>query len=325
MTPRQRVGLVVIGVAVVLVAVVAGLRPHLVVGAAQAVPVPGPPAVGDCAVDPLPGPVRGPQPGAPVTATSGGTVPVYPAQQIQPCTGARYGEITAVIAAPRRTVVKGDTDNLYLDDPNQNSCGPTAVQYVGVATQPILRFWQPFLQVDIGMSSPSPRQKAAGQHWAACIVTLPPPDSGPNPTTQTPAPPRYGKSIRNALTTGEQRDQLSLCLPSTDWNDSFTIGGCRQPHALELLAGGDSGDHPVTRVQVEKTCQQLARQLTAMPDPTAAGALSIQINVQDGSSTTITTPQIPAHSNLACAVTATGHRKLRGSLLALGRQPIPWA
>ncbi len=97
-------GLVVIGVAVTLVAVVAGLRPHLVPGAGRAAPVPGPPAVGDCVLDPLPGP----PPGITVTATSGGTVPVYPAQHIQRCSGIRYGEIVSVIAPPSRTVVKDD-------------------------------------------------------------------------------------------------------------------------------------------------------------------------------------------------------------------------
>ena len=83
--------------------------------------------------------------------------------------------------------------------------------------------------------------------------------------------------------------------------------------------------NPVTRAQVEASCQQLDRKLTAMPDPTAAGALSTRINVTDNNGRAITTAQIPAHLNLACGVSPTDHRKLRGSLLALGRQPIPWA
>ncbi len=94
---------------------------------------------------------------------------------------------------------------------------------------------------------------------------------------------------------------------------------------MEMLGTGDSGDHPVTRTQVELSCQQLVRQLTAMADPTAAGALSIQINIQDNSSTVITAPQVPSHSNLASGVTTTGTRKLNGGLLNLGQQPIPWA
>jgi len=321
-THRQQ-GLVVLGVAVVLVAVVAGLRPNLVTGAAQAAPIPGPPVVGDCVLDPVPGPPMR----ALVTDASGGTVPVYPAQQIRPCTGTRYGEIAAVIATPKPTFVKGrGTSDRYLDDPNQTSCAFAAVPYVGARTQPILRFWQTFLKITSGLSRPSPRQQAAGQRWAACIVTLSPSD--PSPATATApaqAGPRYGSSIRDALHTGQQRDQLSNCTAALDWDRGSTIDGCRQPHALELLAGGDSGDHPVTRAQVELSCQQLARQLTAMPDPTAAGALSIQTHIEDGSSIAITTPQVPAHSNLACGITTTGSRKLRGSLLALGRQPIPWA
>jgi len=312
-THRQR-GLVVIGVAVFLVAVVAGLRPHLVTGSAQAVPVPGPPVVGDCVLDPL-----GPPEEFDVTAASGGTVPVYPAQQIRPCTGTRYGEITAVIPAPKPTVVKvGEAGGRYLDDPNQDSCDPAVMQYVGMTAQPIFRFWQTFLQITSALSRPSPRQQAAGQRWAACIVTLHPSD----PLSPTP---RYGSSLRDALRTGQQRDQLGNCTAALDWDGDIVTDGCRQPHALEILAFGDSGAHPITRVQVEETCRQLVRPLTAVPDPTAAGALSIQIHIEDGSSAAITTPQVPAHSNLACGITTTGSRKLRGSLIALGRQPIPWA
>jgi len=323
-THRQQ-GLVAIGVAVVLVAVVAGLRPHLVTGSAQAAPVPGPPVAGDCVLDPVPGPLMR----AIATAASGGTVPVFPAQQIRPCTGTRYGEITAVIAAPKPAVVKGDDANgRYLDDPNQKSCFFAAMQYVGMTTQPIQRFWQTSLQITSALSRPSPRQEAAGQRWAACIVTLRPSDpASATATAPAPAPasPRYGSSIRSALQTGRQRDQLSNCTAAVDWTGGPATDGCRQPHALEILAYGDSGDHPVTRVQVELTCQQLARQLTGMPDPTAAGALSIQIHIEDNNGAAITTPQVPAHSILVCGITTTGSRKLRGSLLALGREPIPWA
>jgi len=309
---------VVIGVAVFLVVVVAGLRPDLVTGAAQAAPVPGPPVVGDCVLDPVPGPPMR----ALVTDASGGTVPVYPAQQIRPCTGTRYGEIAAVIAIPKPTVVQGGGGR-YLDDPNQTSCAFAAAPYVGARTQPIQGFWQTYLQITSGLSRPSALQQAAGQRWAACIVTLPPSDPAPaTATAPAPAGSRYGSSIRNALHTGQQRDQLSSC-PALDVRAN---GGCWQPHAVEILAGGDSGAHPVARVQIEETCRQLVRQLTAMPDPTAAGALSIQTYVEgNSSSAAITTPQVPAHSGLTCGVTTTGSRKLRGSLLALGRQPIPWA
>ncbi|SDP33492.1 hypothetical protein SAMN04515671_3771 [Nakamurella panacisegetis] len=52
--------------------------------------------------------------------------------------------------------------------------------------------------------------------------------------------PRYNSSIRNALHTGQQRDQLGICTPALDWNGDQAID-CSQPHALEYLAYGDSG------------------------------------------------------------------------------------
>jgi len=269
---RQRVGLVVIGMALVLVAAVTGLRPNLVSGAGQAGPIPGPPVVGDCVLYPLPDSALV---ASTATASPGGTVPVYPAQEIQPCTAARYGEIVSVIANPKPTV-KGD----YANDPNAASCLLAANQYVGMmTTKPILGFWQASLLGTVALFGPSLRQKTVGQHWAACIVSLPP----PTPTLTDPAPPpeQYDSFIHNALHTGQQRDQLGICPPAgNEFDGGLDTGGCRRPHAFERLGSGVTGDRPVSREQLQLTCQQLVRQLTAMPDPTAAGALSIQINIQ---------------------------------------------
>lgn len=313
----------VLCVALTLVVVITGLRPHLVPGAGQAAPVTGPPVVGDCVVDPLPAPtLMSPN----VPAGSGGTVPVYPAQQIQPCTAARYGEVVAVIGKPGPTVLKGDDANgRYLDDPNEDSCYTAAFGYLGMTTKPLLSYWQTYLLISVAVSRPSLRQHAAGQRWAACIVALPAPDPGPEPTSRTPAAPQYVGSIRDALHTGQERDQLGICLTTVDWLSGFTVGACGKPHAVELLASGDSGDRPVPRERIQATCQQMVGQLTAMADPTASGALSAQVHITDrNSSTPIITPQIPAHSVLQCGVVATGTRKLAGSLIALGTRPIPW-
>ncbi len=309
--------MLVLGVVMLLVAVVAGLRPHLVAGAAQSVPVPGPPAVGDCVLDPLPADSLDGN----TTVTSGGTVPVYPALQIRPCSGTRYAEVVAVLATPDPPVVQGPAANPYLVDPNLGRCYSVALRYLGVPTPPILHFWELNLQFTVALSRPSSRQEAAGQHWAACIV------KPTGVTYASPADQQYGSSIRGALQTGRQRNQLGSCAPTVDWNASDGGGYCAGPHSLEVFAFGGSGDHPVTRNQVELTCQQVVRQLTGIPDPTVAGALAIQVHITDNNSdTAITTAQIPARSSLTCGVaTTTGTRKLGGSLIALGQQPIPWA
>ena len=312
-----------ISLVLVLVVVVNATRPHLITGAGQAAPIPDPPAVGDCVLDPVAD--KSPM-GTTITASSGGTVPVYTAQQTKRCTGARYGEVTAVISTPKPAVVRGDdTTGRYLDDPNYDACLVTSIQYQGITIQPIQRFWQAHLQTSFTLSAPSPRQKAAGQHWAACIVAVRSPGSVLKPTSQISFAPRYDGSLRNALQTGQQLDRLGNCMPTVDWDGQIMVDGCSQPHALEILAYGNSGDGPVSRTQLELTCRQAIRHLTAMPDPTAAGALRIQLHVEDNASASIISPQVPAHSNLECGITTADTRKLHGSLIALRQRRIPWA
>lgn len=136
--------------------------------------------------------------------------------------------------------------------------------------------------------------------------------------------PRYGSSIRNALHTGQQRDLLCYCIPGGDWDTGPSTDSCGSPHAVEVLGIGYTGELPVSRTQLELTCRRLVRQLTGIPDPTVAGALVVQVHVEDGSNTVVTAAQVPANSSAKCGVAVTGDRKLGGSLLALGRQPIPW-
>jgi len=131
-------------------------------------------------------------------------------------------------------------------------------------------------------------------------------------TYASPADQQYGSSIRGALQTGRQRNQLGSCAPTVDWNASDGGGYCAGPHSLEVFVFGGSGDHPVTRNQVELTCQQVVRQLTGIPDPTVAGALAIQVHITDNNSdTAITTAQIPARSSLTCGVATYRHPQTR--------------
>lgn len=51
---------------------------------------------------------------------------------------------------------------------------------------------------------------------------------------------------------------------------------------------------------------------------------SIQIGVKEGNRIAIRPSEVPAQSVVSCGVTTTGKRALRGSLLGLGRQPVPW-
>ena len=312
--PRQRAGLIVISVVLLSVGVIAGHRTHLVAGSAQAAPVPQPPTVGDCVVDPIPV-------GVVLTTGSGGTVPSYPAQQVQPCTGLRYGDVAAVIPSPAPTVATpGSAGSTSLTDPNMDSCLPSAQRFLGIGTAtPAFGYWFPSLGTALSLAGPSARQRAAGQHWAACVVAPSFTDGSGVPTSR-----RYGSSIHHALHTGVLRDQLGNCASSLDWLGG-RVGDCARPHLLEQLAYGTSGARPVDRSQVASTCRQMVGRLTGMPDLTAGGALVVLIYAQDDKLTAINSAQIPPNANLACGIASTGTQILGGSLIALGRQPVPWA
>lgn len=311
---RYRGGLLVIGLVVILVAVTTGLRAHVVAGVGRSAPVPGPPAVGDCVLDPL-------VPGSPleladVTATSGGTVPRYPTQQIHSCTGTRYGEVVAVLPSPSPVLVKvDDAGGRYLDDSNADGCMTTASHYVGMTTPPVLHFWQVYLAFTTTLSRPSERQESAGQQWAACIVA---------PQYFSPALEQYPGSIRDAAHTGSQRNRLGNCVASADVNGENGPDDCGRPHARQFFAFGSTGAEVVDRTEIESTCRQLVGQVTAIPDLTAGGALSLVVQIQDDNGTAIDTAEVPTHSDMSCGVAAVGTRSLTSSLLAWGDRPLPW-
>ena len=318
---RRALGLLVIGIVLALVAVVSNANPRPVSGTATAAPVPGAPAVGDCAADVLP---SASMTSDSVTAGTRGSVPVYPKVRFQPCSGIRYGEVVEVIGVPVPTVLEGDdSDGVYLDDPNLTACFLAGQSYLGMSAQPLFGNWYPPLMTTAALFAPTSRQQAAGQRWVACVVA--PRNPGSWADTDPPPAPRYGSSLRDAVHTGNERDQLGYCSVDSDLVSAGGPSSCRQPHAFEVLGSGQTGDRAVGRRSFQTSCEQTIAQLTGLPDPTAGGLLVPVLDAVDDRSAAVTDPQIPAHSDLICAVATTGGRKLSGSLLALGRNPIPWA
>lgn len=312
---HRQLGVLVIALVAVLVTVVANLRPTIIQGSAQSAPVPGIPAVGDCVLDALGGSLLA---SANETATSRSSH--YSRQQIGPCAGARYGEVVAVMRTPRAPVMAGDATSRYLEDPNMDSCYLSTPSYLGLPAGSVSTYWMPNLRRTSVMSAPTIRQQAAGQQWVACVVGLPPPNGSAGPVIGS----SYNSSLRDALHTGSQRDHLGSCLESTDRElDSGT--DCGLPHALETFAFGSTNGLPVSRTALQESCGQLVRRLTGLPDPTAGGQLVIDMYVGQGSAADNAEPQIPADTVLQCGVAAADNRRLSGSLIALGTQPIPWA
>lgn len=322
----RRWGVLLIGLVLLAAAVIPNLSARAVAGTAQAAPVPGPPAVGDCVTDPIDPDWDnlGVRP-----ATTGTTIRTsnYPQVGISHCQSNRYGEITALIANPTKPVVTktggGSSSSPDVPDSNMDTCQSEAYRYVGITppkpSQALLAGWYSQLVIGAAASIPSIRQQAVGQHWLACIVYLRGvTDPGPVADQE-----RYANSLRNALFTGQERNRIGLCVAGADLHEAEgDLTGCGTDHHSEIFGLGATGDYPMARTDLQRTCRQVVARLTNLTDVTAAG-LTVQMLATDMYHAPITSASIPANSNLSCGVSST-HRILVGSLLAIGSQPIPW-
>lgn len=310
----------VIGCVLATVVVVAAAAPHRIAGSAVATPVPGPPAVGDCVLDPLPDSAVD---GAVVNAPMRAADPAYPQlRRVQPCAGDRYGEVMAVLDRPARLAVRGDdAEGRFLDDPNWDNCFQEMPRYLGVPANLLSGVWRAGPMTTVALFAPNSRQRAAGQHWASCVVT-------PRAIEQI-APDassaHYRGTLRDAYRSGNQRNRLGYCSTSTDFGAGVELTACASPHRLELFAYGDSGDHTASRNQFQTSCRQAVGSITGIDITDFAGQLDPAITVTDSMNDLLTGDAVPPHSSLVCGVASTSSRQLGGSLLALGRAPIPWA
>jgi hypothetical protein len=282
---RQKAGLLLILAVLVGVAIAAGPRPYAVPGTAIAVPVGGPPAVGDCSDT---------------------------RQVIGACHGPRSGEVVAVLADSAVPSPTRITAPIWV----QNACTTAALTYLGTPRAPPFVFWHPRITTSVTYILPSARQITAGQHWLACLIRM---ESAGTRSLQ------YQNSLRRALLTGANRDRLGLCIPVTKWQTGTVPGACTVAHELQILAVGDTGAYAAKRNDLVRSCHQAVLQLTGMSDPVGHGDLvdGLQASGPDGAP--IDGADIPARSKVQCQIAGRNGRLLDGSLLALGKAPIPWA
>jgi hypothetical protein len=306
--------------AVLVAAVVVALAGKTYTGTPVAAPPPPPPQVGDCVLDPITPPW--------VAAVEQGDASTYHYQAVTtgPCTGDRYGEVAGMIADPVAPVVTADS----VEDANQGRCQTLAASYLGVSVDAANGSGPPnTLQVALWVSSsvtgPSPRQQAAGQHWLACLTYL-----QPRPSPDTPLDPRripeqelYSSSLRNAVSTGHEKDRTALCTASPLEQQGW-VATCTRQHTGEVFARGAIGAEPASRPTLHTQCAQLVARQTTIPDLAAAG-LTVELAAVDNDGSPTDTDPIPPYSQLYCGLSAANRRLLVGSLLHLGDHPIPWA
>lgn len=310
------------------VATVPSVRNLPVAGIPEASPVPDSPAVGDCVLDPIDPSWDNPGVADSSSGSGSATTYSYPRLAMSPCQGSRYGEVTAVMPTLADPVMSISSDGTFVNDANVETCPAAASRYVGIAMTgaqraPLLGPWYPSQIVEAAASIPSARQVAAGQHWLACIVYL---GASPVNPQATADQERYDGPLRDAMSTGRQRNRFGTCAIGTDLTGGeLGLIGCGTVHQSEVFAAGGSDTHSVARADLQETCNQIAERLTGIPQLATVG-LTVQVQAIDSNGgADITAALIPNGVNLSCGVTAEHQRKLNGSLLALGTAPIPWA
>ncbi len=300
---------------VVLLAVVvaSGLSQHRVPGSPQAVPVPGPPALGDCVV----APIRSTD----STRREPDKVFAYPARETSNCSGTRYAEVIAVIADPSKPKILRNTDSSFaIEDDNSEQCYLAALRYLGlpvsgIPTSSDFDAWRVGTTLSIQVFAPSVRQAAAHQHWVACSLGLPP---GQDKSGEWQ---HYTGSLRNAMIAGTRRDAFGICLVGS--GEQWEMA-CSEPHATQEIAFGAVGKTAVSRSDVEQNCRRAISTVTGLSDITAHGALEMTLGIYGTQGGPISGASVPARSFVVCSLRTTGTRKLAGSLIALGTRPIPW-
>jgi hypothetical protein len=306
------------GVLVLVLALVATLagnaRTKQLAGDPVRGPLPDPPAVGDCVLEPL---------SQQVLNAFGSTQPArdYPTPRTAPCTGTRYGEIVAVLAAGLDYVAPATGDAWSDTNSPANRCSSAAEMYLGVrdVDHPSAR-WSPTAAIAVGAVGPGPVLSGAGQRWLACVV-LAFGDSAASENTK-----RFTGTLRAALASLRLPPQLAQCVPvlpdPSAWEESIP---CARPHRAELLgfAWSDQPDDVVKR-RLTGECPELASKLTGLADPSGHGRLRVRVtSVQLPPDASGTDPDGVGPVNYYCGIEATGGHVLTGPLLGLGEGPLP--
>ena len=309
--------------------VMPNLAAQRVAGSPVAAPIPGPPAVGDCLLDP--------------TAASWlyNRNPIYAPRRLQPCSGPRYGEVIAVITdgrSPERIAAATLTTTHPMgqapsDDPTLRSCDAALNPYLGLPPGPrgdgvdAVDGW-----TYTGLAIPAPvgpdnRQSAAGQHWVACVVIGLDPDR--HTGTASVYLQRYVGSARRVYAIGRPPSAFALCVSKMILPQILQPAGCSRPHAVEVFGVTETHSKHVTQAQLNASCGKLARRLTRMPDLTAGGRLavtadSLHLDPYGGGQLGLSTAESESGFSI-CLATVFDTHLLKGALLGLGTRPVPWA
>lgn len=267
--------------------------------------------------------------------------PIYSSRRLEPCTGPRYGEVTAVIndsRSPDQITAATSTaqhreGTQPSDDPVLRSCNTVLNPYLGLPPGDAgdgvdaVDDWTYNGLVIPAPAGPIDRQKAAGQHWVACLVT----DVDPDKQTgnASVAAREYSGSAHQVYSKGRPPSVFAYCVPKMILPAILWPSSCSRAHTLEIFGSTETHSKQVTPARLDSTCVALVRRLTDMPDPTAGGQLTVTaafMHLDEYGLGHLGFSTAEADKGFAiCLVSAPGNRRLKGALLGLGTGPVPWA
>ena len=310
-TPRRLLGLTVLVSAVLVSVALAAIRNHLVPGEPVAQPVPAAPTVGDC-VTQNPWDL-----GADLTGINlDSPQQPLPSLPTAPCTGSRFGDVASILTDFAVPTAPPDP----AAGPPADPCGQDLGEYLGLPpATPTDSGFVPVTAVHEALIGPDPRQRAAGQRWAACIVYLP-------ISIDAAVPLTVDHPLRGAW---QRTDDSRLFAVCGDDPATLIASNCRWPHHFETLAAAPANPAaPPESVQAD--CRQAVTQALGSSAALDHGELTTQVvpfrpNPDNG--TWITGPDaITADGSYFndCLVTPTDTtRSLTAPLRGLGDDPAP--
>jgi hypothetical protein len=138
----------------------------------------------------------------------------------------------------------------------------------------------------------------------------------------------YAGSIGRSFAARTAANAFALCL-SDSGSESRQSISCTVPHHTEILGWATVTDPKTESAALKDSCRQFAARVTALPDPTAGGRLSVGALVlqDDGQGGWSAIPASTAASagQVACALSADGTDRLIGTLVGIADGALPWA
>ncbi|GGM00052.1 hypothetical protein GCM10011594_20120 [Nakamurella endophytica] len=309
-----------LGVLLLLAAVagagLAGAAPRRLAGSpVPAVLVAAAPRVGDCVL-------ADPRPDLMVDRTA----PALPTVPAGDCAASRLPHVGEVVSVYRDGPLF-PVDNLGVRPvPDVDACRPAADAYLGLdRIRPDTDFgqaatrsavpWVPAAVGRVAVIGPDALQRRLGQQWVACV------SYGRGSAFRT--------SVRGVFPGGVLPDSYAVCTAASPAPPRPAVP-CGIPHGVEVIAVLPLTYRVPPADELATSCTALTQAVTGRRDVTAGGALAVGVTVTHFDVQGRPVPGYPASgadqpAEAACAVTATGGRRLVATLSGAGDAPLPLA